>query len=57
MAWKALGALVHAVEDDCRQWHARYMRDRLVLIAIADRLGASKPQTVVTGHLAGRLIS
>jgi hypothetical protein len=33
------------------------MRDRLALIAIADRLGSGKPQTVVTGHLAGRLIS
>ena len=51
MAWKALAALVHAVEIDCRQWHARYMRDRPGLIAIADRLGASKSQTV-TGHLA-----
>jgi CHAD domain-containing protein len=42
IAWRELGSLVHAVEDDCRQLHARYMRDRAKLIAIADQLGAFK---------------
>jgi CHAD domain-containing protein len=41
--WRALGSLVHAAEDDCRPLHARYMHDRNKLLAIADRLGASKP--------------
>jgi hypothetical protein len=36
----------HAVEDDCRQWHARYMNDRTRLIAIADRMGVVKPHAV-----------
>jgi CHAD domain-containing protein len=51
-AWRQLGALFHAVDDDCRLLHARYLRDRLALIAIADRLGASKPRGAVTGQLA-----
>jgi CHAD domain-containing protein len=41
--WRGLNLLVHAVEDDCRQMHARYMRDRARLLAIADRLGANRP--------------
>src|SRR5262249_17508857 len=39
--WRGLNLLVHAIEDDCRQMHARYMRDRTRLLAIADRLGAN----------------
>ena len=40
-AWRDLGALVRVVEDDCRTLHGRYMRDRIELIAIANRLGGS----------------
>jgi CHAD domain-containing protein len=40
--WPQLKSLVHALEDECRQMHARYMRDRTRLIAIADRLGAEE---------------
>lgn len=40
VAWRHLGSLVHAVEGDCRQLHARYMHDRAGLIAIANRMGA-----------------
>lgn len=43
--WRGLNVLVHAIEDDCRQMHARYMRDRTRLLAIADRLGASRAVT------------
>jgi CHAD domain-containing protein len=50
--WRQLGALVHAVEDDCRLLHARYVRDRLALIAIADRLGARTPHVAIMGQLA-----
>jgi CHAD domain-containing protein len=39
-AWRDLGSLAHAIEDDCRLLHARYMRDRARLTAIADRMGA-----------------
>jgi CHAD domain-containing protein len=48
VAWRSLGSLVHRVEEDCRQLHARYMRDRSGLIAIANRMGAltSDPQEV-----------
>jgi CHAD domain-containing protein len=41
-AWRELKLLVHAIEDDCRQMHAHYMRDRARLMAIADRLGAAE---------------
>jgi CHAD domain-containing protein len=39
-AWRDLGSLVHVVEGDCRQLHARYMRDRTGLMAVANRLAA-----------------
>ena len=41
--WRQLKSLVHGIEDDCRQMHARYMRDRARLIAIADRLAVDQP--------------
>jgi CHAD domain-containing protein len=41
-AWRDLGSLVRAVEDDCRGLHARYMHDRTQLIEIADRIAGSK---------------
>jgi CHAD domain-containing protein len=40
MAWRDLSSLVHAVEDDCRRLHARYMRNRTELMAIVNRLAA-----------------
>jgi CHAD domain-containing protein len=39
--WRVLGALARAVENECRLLHARYMRDRGVLLAIAARLGSA----------------
>jgi CHAD domain-containing protein len=39
-AWRHLGSLVHIIEDDCRQLHARYMRDRTELMAMANRMAA-----------------
>jgi hypothetical protein len=35
-----LDALVTSLEDDCRRLHARYMRSRDQLAAIADSLAA-----------------
>jgi CHAD domain-containing protein len=53
-AWRELGSLVHAAEDDCRPLHARYMHDRIKLLAIADRMGAAKPHAApVTRQAAG----
>jgi CHAD domain-containing protein len=40
--WRNLRSLVHALEDDCRRLHARYMHDRPKLIAIADRLSGTE---------------
>jgi CHAD domain-containing protein len=51
-AWRELGSLVHAIEDDCRHLHARYMRDRAALVAIADRMGAGRPSAAGVGRRA-----
>jgi len=38
-AWRDLRSFAHLVEDDCRRLHARYMRDRPHLTAMANRMG------------------
>jgi CHAD domain-containing protein len=44
--WRSLDALVRQLDDDCRRLHARYMRARPALAAIAERLvAASKAGT------------
>ena len=45
-ALRDLESLADAIERDCRQLHARYVRDRVTLIAIADQLGEGKPRAV-----------
>ena len=45
-ASRDLGSLVRAVEDDCRRLHARYMRNRTELAAIANRMAAPRAQPV-----------
>ena len=40
IAWRDLGLLVDVIEDDCRRLHARYMRNRTELMAIANRMAA-----------------
>jgi CHAD domain-containing protein len=52
LAWKELGAAVHAIEDDCRQLHARYMRDRRALLEIASRMGAAEPDATTPSRRA-----
>jgi CHAD domain-containing protein len=51
-AWRQFNALVRAVEDDCRQLHAHYMRDRVRLVAIADRMAALKRDSRPAGRRA-----
>jgi CHAD domain-containing protein len=43
--WRDLDALGLTLEDDCRVLHARYMRQRDDIAAIADTLSA-RPQTI-----------
>jgi len=43
--WRGLDALVRALEDDCRRLHARYMRQRAVVVSICERLAHSAAQT------------
>lgn len=50
--WRELGSLVHAVEDDCRQLHAGYVRSRERLMAIAERMGAGKGDAQLGGRRA-----
>ena len=38
-AWRELDALITSLEHQCRRLHARYVRDRVALIALCDRLG------------------
>ena len=35
--WRELDTLVASLEDDCRRLHARYMRERDALSAVAER--------------------
>jgi hypothetical protein len=51
-AGRDLGAVVRAVEDDCRQLHARYARDRARLFAIADRMAAGLDAPALVGRRA-----
>jgi len=37
-AWRDLDLLVVSLEDDCRRLHARYLRQRDAIAAVADRL-------------------
>jgi CHAD domain-containing protein len=40
--WRELDVLVAALDDDCRRLHARYMRARSSLVAIAEKLSARR---------------
>jgi CHAD domain-containing protein len=51
--WRQLGSFVHMLEDDCRQWHARYMHDRRKVIEIAERLGAPQLDAAPATRRAG----
>ena len=46
-ARRALDALVTSLENDCRRLHARYMRVRLALLAICDRVGVRPAASAV----------
>ena len=39
-AWRDLDELMTPLEHSCRQVHARYVKDRAILTALCDRLGA-----------------
>jgi hypothetical protein len=41
--WRDFDTLVSALEDDRRALHARFLSDRAKLIAIADRIGDTRP--------------
>ena len=49
-AWRHLGSLVDVVEDDCRRLHARYMRGRAGLTAIANRMKAGTGDAQLVGR-------
>jgi CHAD domain-containing protein len=53
--WRALDALMTLLEDDCRRLHARYMRTRDALGAVAARHGGQPPvpTTRAQAHRAG----
>jgi CHAD domain-containing protein len=39
-AWRELDALIVSLEHSCRRLHARYVRGRLAMMALCDRLGS-----------------
>jgi len=53
--WRELDTLVASLEDDCRRLHARYMRQRDVLGAVAERRSdqAQPPTTRAQARRAG----
>src|SRR5262249_12633807 len=51
-AWRDFGSLAHALEDDCRALHARYMPQRAKLLAIADRAARAASPDAVDASLA-----
>ena len=51
--WRDLDTLVASLEDDCRRLHARYMRQRDELSAVAERRG-EQPQPSTTRAQARR---
>ena len=40
--WRDLDMLMATLDDDCRRLHARYMRARLGLVAMTDKLSARR---------------
>jgi len=48
--WRALDALVTALDNDCRQLHAKYMRVRVELDAVAGRLVQPSHAEVPDSH-------
>jgi len=50
--WGELDALVTSLENNCRALHARYVRDRAVLVALCDRLTA-RPDRAEAARRAG----
>ena len=52
-AWRDLDGLAQALQDDCRRLHARYMCDRVQLIAIAGRMGGAGREPQLLTRRAG----
>jgi CHAD domain-containing protein len=52
--WRALDALLRSLDDDCRRLHARYMRARPKLEALADRLSANDRASAAVAGLKTR---
>ncbi len=53
--WHELDVLVAALDDDCRRLHARYMRMRSSLMAIAEKLSARRKGPAAASHSAERV--
>jgi CHAD domain-containing protein len=52
-AWREVGSLVHALEDDCRELDARYRQLSPKLITIADRVAGAQRLSSRTRRSAG----
>jgi CHAD domain-containing protein len=52
-AWRDLDGLAQTLQDDCRRLHARYMCDRVQLVAIAGRMGGARHEAQLLARRAG----
>ncbi|PWT86004.1 MAG: hypothetical protein C5B57_01905 [Blastocatellia bacterium] len=51
-AWRELGLLVRALDNDCRWLHARYRRESAKLLALVDRMAADNRRTKAVRRFA-----
>jgi hypothetical protein len=52
-AWRDLDALIVSLENRCRGLHARYVRERDILVVLSDRLAANAPAAAFSKRKVG----
>ena len=52
-AWREYDALVTRLERECRELHARYVRERIAIAALAEKRAAKAPRDKHAGKRAG----
>jgi hypothetical protein len=52
-SWRELASLTSAIEGDCRQLHAKYVRERSALTSLISRVAATEHADVDFKRAAG----
>jgi len=55
--WRDLDSVIESLDEDCRRLHARYMRARAALLAVADRLTRVQASPKATAAATARRVS